>query len=426
DLGDLVDVQLCGHARQEVLAVGGGGSQDVAVIGCQTGDQRCYVFRQLVGVGRIVGDQHLGYALDLGSRFADGAAATAGYQYMDVATDGFGRGDGIQGRCREDGVVVFSDNQDSHLDYLRLVLQFLDQFSHGLDLDTGTARGRRLDLQCLHGGSGGDAQCVRGQGFQRLLLGLHDVRQRGVARLVQAQVGGDDRRQVQRDGLQAAVDFTGDVDLVAGDFHLGGEGALGEAGQRAEHLPGLVVVAVDGLLAEDDQLRLLLVDHGLEQLGHGQGIQLFGGLDQDGTIGTQRQRGAQLLLGGGRADGDHDDLARNALFLPAYGFFNGDFAEGVHRHLDVGEVDAGVVRLDADLDVVIDHSFDSYENLHGFLLLSGDGISPRRTEPDSSPWLHISAAGPVRRAQNCPYLERRASGGSTTHMARHKPRLADS
>jgi len=90
-----------------------------------------------------------------------------------------------------------------------------------------------------------------------------------------------------------------------------------------------------------------------------------------------------LLLGGGRADGDHDDLARNALFLQAHGFFNGDFAEGVHRHLDVGEVDAGVVRLDADLDVVIDHSFDSYENLHGFLLLSGDGISPRRTELDS-------------------------------------------
>src|SRR6218665_1824809 len=44
-------------------------------------------------------------------------------------------------------------------------------------------------------------------GIERLLLGLHDVGQGNVARLVQAQVGGDDRRQRQRQGFQAAVDF---------------------------------------------------------------------------------------------------------------------------------------------------------------------------------------------------------------------------
>ena len=143
----------------------------------------------------------------------------------------------------------------------------------------------------------------------------------------------------------------------------------GVAGQRGEHLAGLVVVAVDGLLAEDHQLRLLLVDHGLEQLGHGQGVQLVVALHQDRTVSAQRQRGAQLLLGGGRADGDSDDLGSHALLFQAHGFFHGDFAEGVHGHLDVGEVDAGVVRLDADLDVVVDHSFDCYKNLHGFLVI---------------------------------------------------------
>ena len=56
---------------------------------------------------------------------------------------------------------MFSDNRDSHLDYLRLVLQFLDQFSHGLDLDAGAASSRCFDFQGLHGGRGGDAQRIR-------------------------------------------------------------------------------------------------------------------------------------------------------------------------------------------------------------------------------------------------------------------------
>lgn len=109
---------------------------------------------------------------------------------------------------------------------------------------------------------------------------------------------------------------------------FGGEGALGEAGQRGQHLAGLVVVTVDGLLAEDDQLRLLLVDNGFQRLGYGQGIQLVSGFDQDGAVGTQGQGSTQLLLSSGRADGDNNDLGGNALFLQAYGFFHGDFAEG--------------------------------------------------------------------------------------------------
>src|SRR5690606_18896194 len=312
--------------------------------------------------------QNLGHAGDLGGSFGGGGATGTGDQHVDVTTDFLSGGHGVQGGSGQSGVSVFSNNQDSHLDYLRLVLQFLYQFGHGLDLDAGAAGSRRFDFQDLDGGSGGNAQGVRSDHVQRLLLGLHDVRQRRVARLVQTQVGGDDRRQGQGNGLQAAVDFAGHADLVASHFDLGGEGALGEAAQCSQHLAGLVVVAVDGLLAEDDQLRLFLVDHGLEQLGHGQGVQFFVGFDQDGAVGTQGQGGAQLLLSGVRADGDDDDLASHALFLQADGFFHGDFAEGVHRHLDVGEVDAGVVRFDADFDVVVDHSFDSYKNLHGFLV----------------------------------------------------------
>src|SRR5690606_24530133 len=368
DLGDLVDVQQGSDARQVVLAVGGGRSQHVAVVLGEFGNQRSDVFRQLVSEGSVVGNQDLGNASDLGSCFGNGGDAGTGNQHVDVATDLGSSSNGVQGGGSQGGVAVFSDNQDSHLDYLRLVLQFFDQFGNGLDLDAGAASGRSLDLDGLDGGSHGDAQSVRSDGFQRLLLGLHDVRQGSVARLVQTQVGGDDGRQAQRNGLQTAVDLTGDVELVASNFDLGGEGALGETGQCAEHLASLVVVAVDGLLAKDDQLRLLLVDHGLQHLGDGQRVQFFIAFDQDGAIGTQCQSGTQLLLSGVRANGDDYDLARNALLFQAHGFFHGDFAEGVHRHLDVSEVDARVVRLDADLHVVVDHSFDRSKNLHGFLV----------------------------------------------------------
>ena len=91
DLGDLVDVEQRGHARQDVLAVGGGRGQHVAVTAAlllhQLHDQRRDVFRQLVGIGGAVGDQYLGHAGDLGGGFGHRAAALTGNQQMDVATD---------------------------------------------------------------------------------------------------------------------------------------------------------------------------------------------------------------------------------------------------------------------------------------------------------------------------------------------------
>ena len=67
----------------------------------------------------------------------------------------------------------------------------------------------------------------------------------------------------------------------------------------------------------------------------------------------------RIVSGGlGRADRDGDDLGRLALFLQPDRLFDGDLVEGVHRHLDVGEFDARAVRLDADLDVVVDHPLD--------------------------------------------------------------------
>ena len=52
-------------------------------------------------------------------------------------------------------------------------------------------------------------------------------------------------------------------------------------------------------------------------------------------------------------------------FLQAERLLDGDLVERVHRHLDVGELDARAVRLDADLDVVVDHPLDGDQDLHG-------------------------------------------------------------
>src|SRR5690606_13064246 len=97
DLGDLVNVQQGSHARQVVLAVGAGRGQDVAVTLADLGDQQGNVFRQQVGVGGVVGHQHLGNTGDLGSGFRYCATAGTGNQYLDVATDGLGGRHGVQG-----------------------------------------------------------------------------------------------------------------------------------------------------------------------------------------------------------------------------------------------------------------------------------------------------------------------------------------
>ena len=67
--------------------------------------------------------------------------------------------------------------------------------------------------------------------------------------------------------LQAAVDFARHLDRAVADHHFRGESALAPAGQRREHLAGLVAIVVDRLLAENDEAGLLGRDDALEQFG---------------------------------------------------------------------------------------------------------------------------------------------------------------
>jgi hypothetical protein len=87
-------------------------------------------------------------------------------------------------------------------------------------------------------------------------------------------------------------------------------------------------------------------------------------LHEDRAIGADRHRGAQGFLALRDAAGDRDHLGGDALFLQAHGLFDGDLVERVHAHLHVGDVHTGLVRLDPDLHVEIDHPFHGDEDLH--------------------------------------------------------------
>ena len=230
---------------------------------------------------------------------------------------------------------MLGDDQDGHQITFASFLSLSTSSATEPTLLPALALRRLLDLERDQARREIDAESGGRQLLDRLLLRLHDVGQRGVARLVEPQIGGDDRRQLERDRLQPAIDLARDLRLAALDRELRGEGALRPAEQGRQHLAGLVAVVVDRLLAEDDELGCSFVDDRLQQLGDRERLQLGIGLDLDAAIGAHGERGADRLLALLRAHRDGDDLAGDAGFLEPNRLLDADLVERVHRHLDV-------------------------------------------------------------------------------------------
>ncbi len=114
-----------------------------------------------------------------------------------------------------------------------------------------------------------------------------------------------------------------------------------------------------------DRGILVETNEELQPLAVAKLLQLGIGLDQDGAVGADGHGGAQGLLALRDAAGHGDHLGDHTLFLQSDGFFDGDFVEGVHRHLDVGDIHASAITLDSHLDVVVDDAFDRDQYLHG-------------------------------------------------------------
>jgi hypothetical protein len=128
----------------------------------------------------------------------------------------------------------------------------------------------------------------------------------------------------------------------------------------------LEAIIVNRLFAQNHQTGLLFVGQGLEQFGNGQGLQFLCGFHQNATVRTNGHGGAQGFLTLGDTARDHHHFCQDAFFFQTNSFFDRDLVERVHAHFDVGNIDASLVRLDPNLDVVIHHALDSDQCLHGF------------------------------------------------------------
>jgi len=92
----------------------------------------------------------------------------------------------------------------------------------------------------------------------------------------------------------------------------------------------------------------------------------------DGAVGAHGERGAERVGGLGGADGGGDDLGGGAGLAEPERLLDGDLAEGVHRHLDVGRLHARPVGPHAHLDGVVHHPLHRDQDLHG----GGGGSRP--------------------------------------------------
>ncbi|OIQ69513.1 hypothetical protein GALL_488840 [mine drainage metagenome] len=114
DVGELGHVEQGGHAGRHVLAEGGGGEEQPLIAGGQAGHQQRQRLGQAMGIGRILGQQHLGDAGDGGGGLGHRAGRLAGDQHMHLAQAG-GGGHGMQGGRLQGGVIVFGDDENGHL-----------------------------------------------------------------------------------------------------------------------------------------------------------------------------------------------------------------------------------------------------------------------------------------------------------------------
>jgi hypothetical protein len=239
-------------------------------------------------------------------------------------------------------------------------------FASFLSLSTSSATLLTLTPACALGGSATfstfqarrdvDAQLGRLQVVDRLLLRLHDVGQRGVARLVQAQVGGDDRRQLQRHGLQAAVDFAGHVGV-----------AVAESRPSRRRCPAASRAAPASIwpvwLASSSIACLPRMTRPgfpcrprLQQLGDRQRLQFDIGFTRMPRSAPMASAVRMVSWQLARAQRDGDDFGRLAGFLQADGFFDAISSNGFIDILTLA-VRRRCRPLDADLDVVVDTRF---------------------------------------------------------------------
>jgi hypothetical protein len=96
------------------------------------------------------------------------------------------------------------------------------------------------------------------------------------------------------------------------DINLAGLGSLRPPKQTSKHLTSLTLVTVDSLLAQQDQVDVLLLDNGLQHLGDGQRLGATVGLlryiDVESSVGTHGHSSAQDIRAFRTTGGKCEDI----------------------------------------------------------------------------------------------------------------------
>ena len=143
-------------------------------------------------------------------------------------------------------------------------------------------------------------------------------RQCGVARHVEAQVGGDDRGERQRHRHAAEIDFAGDFEpgVRDGDGRRRRSPAASRAGRRASGRRGCCRRRPPACRAGSGR-GFSSATTVAQELCDRQRLDLGVGLDQDAAMGAHRERGEDHVGRLLRPDRDDDDLGRVALLRRA-------------------------------------------------------------------------------------------------------------
>ena len=114
DVGKLHHVEQRRRARQHVLGERAGGGEDRVIFAGQRDEQRRQRLGEAMGVGRIVGDPHLGDAVELGRGFRRRADILAGDQHMHRRAELLGGGERARADVGEMAAGDFAKKKRRH------------------------------------------------------------------------------------------------------------------------------------------------------------------------------------------------------------------------------------------------------------------------------------------------------------------------
>src|ERR1700754_1578236 len=350
-------------------------------------------------LGHALGPVDLGGAVDA-ERRAGGVGDVAHHQRGSLAADFAGQLGGLGDRPERvlvevALVVVEGVNQDAcHLDQLPLVEPGDDLFDRlvgvlVLDDLAGLLGGRRVQRQ--HAGlragladlAGVDADVAGALRVERFLFRAHDRFEARVARLVDRVADADHGRQLDLDGVVAVLGLGLAAQLAVGDVdldHLGQRGHLQVVGDDGADR---VALAVIGLLAEQDQVRALGLEHLRQRVAGGADVGAVEGVvgQVHGAVGAEGDGLVQGADGGVGAHRHGDDLLdrdRPAL-LDLHGRLEGVGIERVEVFL-AATVQSHRVGVDALLDCGVRYLLDQDADLQSSSLLGDDSRSSRAAD----------------------------------------------